>query len=203
MRQIVRTAKSIQRLKKRWLLCSGTVSPSLRWNCTTRYIRLGKAYLPLIVRSGDKTKEGRIDFWSFRTPSPNEVLLFFQTVNFVNQLRIMKYLAKPMNSKKRKSIADLVLRNVKTWAALRDRRSLGSWESVVQTQFYDNWNQKRFQFLASQAGGYSSHEPQTSLNCSQKPQGIENLQPLKVCYRPGALHSALQLLTGFMMETLH
>lgn len=60
-----------------------------------------------------------------------------------------------------------------------------------------------FLVLYRQDDDYSLPEQQSSLDGLQKRKLIETSQPDDVCDIPEALHSALQLFTGFMLETLY
>lgn len=87
---------------------------------------LAVAFLQLIFSSGgSKKKTGSISE-DLETPSPIKVLRFLNVDQFANQFRIMKKSSIAVHYIKGNSIALLVQRFMKAWAAVRERRGLGS-----------------------------------------------------------------------------
>lgn len=90
MRQIFQIAKLIQMLENAASLVLKMFQGAFDERATPPSFVLSGAYSPPIFISNRREKKAGSIFGALKTPSPNEVLLFFFEVNFVNKLRIKK-----------------------------------------------------------------------------------------------------------------
>lgn len=132
--------------KEYWRLGAGNVFRAVDDFDTTLCFILASAYLPLVLNAGARYRYGRTIVEKLQTPSVREILLFFCTDYFVNELENKQKMTNPVNFQNENMVATLVYHNSDVGTTVR-RKHISLRMSVALPNIFNNWKLERFSVL--------------------------------------------------------